>query len=182
MTVARKLRVATPDSSDALRLVQDGFEEVTGLFVEPELQEVDRGELIVEILVEVPPLIPVVGPTTELVSRAVERSEFDMSVLSGWIEERPKSFPTMLPITAMSELSTTTDHEAVNRAAHDELATSVWCHDTDEAGEPGVWQLAVPFCRKDRSVFVALSERRGYPYRFSHQEVVGFRSYLEMAM
>jgi len=58
MTVARKLRVATPDSSVALRLVQVGFEEVTGLFVEPELQEVDRGELIVEILVEVPPLIP----------------------------------------------------------------------------------------------------------------------------
>jgi hypothetical protein len=86
---------------NALNRIQDTFEEVTGLTVEPELQEIDNGELIVEVSVGDSPLIPRVLPSTKVVSRAVDRSEFDVSVLSGWVEERPKTVRARLPITSI---------------------------------------------------------------------------------
>ncbi len=182
MTAARKLRVAIPDSADALRLVQDGFEEITGLSVQPEFQEVDHGELIVEVLVDDPPLIPAVSPSVALVSRAVERSEFDMSVLSSWVEERPDFLRSGLPVSAVADPFREAGHGAVDRAARDELATSVWCPHPAGGGQraAGVWQLAVPFRRLDHSTCIASSERAGYPYRFSSHDALGLRAFLEI--
>lgn len=182
VTLACKLRVATPDSPDALLRVQDAFEETAGVWVEPQLQEIDRGELIVEVLVSDRPLIPLVTPSTRLAAQAVGGSDVDVSVLSAWVEERPESIRTKpLRVTSVEDSVGRSDCEAIERATQDDVATAVWCPTAVRGGtgDSGVWQLAVPFYGPDWSSCVAVSERSGYPYRFSSDDALGFRTYLE---
>ena len=49
MEPTNKLRVAIPDGKNALQVVTAEIEEATGIGLEPEFQEVDQGDLVVEL-------------------------------------------------------------------------------------------------------------------------------------
>jgi len=177
---ARKLRVATPDTDDALQRVQDGFEEATGLSVEPEFQEIEHGALIIEMVIDDSPNFEFVAPNPTLVTRAVERSDVDMDVLSTWIEDGADSPGTPLPLEGIVRPFGPDAPEVAERAARDRIATAIWHR--SGSSRPGRWQLAVPFSRADRSTYIAISERTGYQRRFGAHEVTGLRDYLRVAI
>ena len=49
MEPTSKLRVVTADAPEALRVIRQEVEEATGLAAQPEIQEVERSELVVEL-------------------------------------------------------------------------------------------------------------------------------------
>jgi hypothetical protein len=182
MAAARKLRIVTRDDDEALARLQDGIEEATGLAVEPELQEIEHGALIVEVVLEEPSSYPVTPPAPALVTRALETSHLDVDVLSSWVEERSGGPARPLRMTDSAEPFSRPENRALDRAAVDDVATAVWHPPAPSGGRSGVWELAVPFRRADRSTCIALCERDGYSYRFSTEEVARFRDYLESAV
>jgi hypothetical protein len=84
MEPTSKLRVVVPDGANALRVVTTEIEEAAGIALEPELQEVDGGDLVVELRLADSSICD-----PKLVVRAVERLSDDLEVLSTWQEHRP---------------------------------------------------------------------------------------------
>src|ERR1700728_1915009 len=84
MTTTSKLRVSVADQADALEILRSEVEGATGLSVEPELQEAEHDELVVEMR-----FTGLVTPEPQLVARAVQRSSSGIDVLSSWNEQLP---------------------------------------------------------------------------------------------
>jgi hypothetical protein len=176
MEPTSKLRVVTADAPDALRVVRQLVEEATGLAAEPEIQEVDGSELVVELRLA--------GPTVAapgLVARAVGRSSRDLDVLSTWNEALPMIDPA--PASGQVILDGYDDHlpAVVRRALRDHLPTAQWQPAGAEAGTRlagdgrPAWLLAVPVVRPDGRPLVGYQQRRGYSFRFGLQDIEAAR-------
>ncbi len=153
-----KLRVVTSDSPDALDVIRHEVEGATGLAVEPEIQELDGTELVVELrLLDASTVVP------GLVARAVRRSPggLDVLVVLDGLDHR-------LPSVA-------------RRALRDGLATAQWGAGGIAGGGAGVehsWQLAVPAVRADGRPVVGYRRRRGYSIRFGVRDAEAARAVL----
>lgn len=161
MEPTSKLRVAIADGEDALQVVTAEIEEAIGIGVEPEFQEIERGDLVVELRLADPSV-----PDSRLVAHAVERLSGDIEVLSAWQEVPLIRDPT--PTTSQSVFAGTEGAmpEVAQRAIRDELPTATW---------KSSWQLAVPVQRGDGQVFVGVQDRQGYSRRFGLHEVNALR-------
>jgi hypothetical protein len=176
MSTTNKLRVITTDAPDALQVIKQEVEEATGFAVEPEIQEVDGADLVVELRLA--------GPTPaapSLVARAVERSSRGVDVLSTWNEAGRIAGPA--PASSQVILDGLGDQlpAVARRALRDDLPTAQW-HRTGTGFGPGgpeegppSWQLAVPVVRSDGRSLVGYQRRRGYTFRFGTHDVEAAR-------
>lgn len=181
MEPTSKLRVLTRDTPDALRVLREEVEEATGRAAEPEIQEVDGPELVVELRLAGPtPVAP------GLVARAVGRSSRGLEVLSTWNEASPVTAPTPAPSRVI--LDGRQDHlpAVVRRALRDAIPTAQW-QGTEGPSSPEsrsclsperrrAWQLAVPMVTPDGRRLVAYQQRRGHAFRFGMHDVVAARA------
>ncbi len=172
MRPTSKLRVVTSDSPDALDVIRHEVEGATGLAVEPEIQEIDGADLVVELrLVDSSAVVP------GLVARAVERSTGGLDVLSTWNERGRIADPA--PVLGQVVLDDLDHHlpPVVRRALRDDLPTAHWsATGTSGAGDAHSWQLAVPVVRPDGRSVVGYQRRRGYSIRFGTHDVDAARA------
>ena len=172
MEPTSKLRVALPDGENALQVVTSEIEEATGIGFEPELQEVDRGDLVVELRHTGSSPID-----ARLVGRAVERLAGDLEVLSTWQESAPPRTPVPATTQAVFAGTGAPMPEVAQRALRDDLPTAKWPGALRvPVGEPNAcWQLAVPMHRRDGRVLVGVMQRSGYSRRFGVHEAAALR-------
>ena len=167
MKPTSKLRVAVPDGANALRVVTTEIEEATGIALEPELQEVDRGDLVVELRLADSSICD-----SKLVVRAVERLSDDLEVLSTWREAPPPR--DLTPVTSQSVFAAAdlAMPEVAQRACRDDLPTAQWPGTSRVPVDAprACWQLAVPMRRSNGQVLVGVLERSGYSRRFGVHE------------
>jgi hypothetical protein len=172
MEPTSKLRVVVPDGANALRVVTTEIEEATGIALEPELQEVDGDDLVVELRLADSSICD-----PKLVVRAVERLSDDLEVLSTWQEAPPPRDPA--PVTSQSVFAgpDVAMPEVAQRAFRDGLPTAHWPGTVRvPAGEPkACWQLAVPIRRSDGRVLVGVLQCGGYSHRFGLHEAKALR-------
>jgi hypothetical protein len=163
-----KLRVAIPDRDNALEVVTTEIEEATGISVAPEFQEIDRGDLVVEVRLD-----DADAADAELVAHAVERLSGSVVVLSSWQEVATPAPTTALASQSVFVGAETPMPEVARRALQDDLPTAKW---PSNVGDPkGYWQVAVPFHRHDGEVVVGFQQRSGYSRRFGTHEVAALR-------
>jgi hypothetical protein len=119
VTPVNKIRIATPDTDDALGNVKVEVERATGFAAELEFQEIDCTDLVVELR-----LADSNAVQPGLVARAVERSACDLEVLSAWTEVPLDRHPT--PPLRQTLLSATDGPMPpfAQRALRDELPTA----------------------------------------------------------
>lgn len=173
MEPTTKLRVVTADRPDALQVVRQGVEEATGLAAEPEIQEVDGSELVVELRLGGPP-----AAAPALVARAIEQSRRGLGVLSSWHEATPIGGPAPAPgqVILLDGLEDDLP-PVVHRALRDEVPTAQ-CERPGAArarGRVPAWQLAVPVVRADGRPLVGYQQRLGYSFRFGTHDVAAAR-------
>jgi hypothetical protein len=172
VTPVNKIRIATPDTDNALGTVRVEVERATGFAAELEFQEIDRTDLVVELrLADADAVQP------GLVARAVERSTADLEVLSAWTEV-PLSRGPNPPLR--QTLLTANDGPMpafAQRALRDELPTAQWLSIDGDPAEVGQcqWHLAVPMIRSDGQPVVGLRHRRGYSLRFNPLDAAAAR-------
>jgi hypothetical protein len=172
MEPTSKLRVVVPDGANALRVVTTEIEEATGIALEPELQEVDGGDLVVELR-----LADSSNCDSRLVVRAVERLSDDLEVLSTWQEAPPTHDPA--PVTSQSVFAgpDVAMPEVALRAFRDRLPTAQWpgTFRVPVGEATACWQLAVPMRRSNGQVLVGVLQRSGYSHRFGVREAKAVR-------
>lgn len=172
MTPTSKLRVATADVAEALDILKVEVEGATGFAVEPELQEIDCDDLVVEMR-----LTDSNSADPGLVARAIERSVCDVDVLSVW-KEAPLT-RVSAPVTGHTVFNGTDDAlpDVARRALHDNLATAQWLGTVEGAGrgDQSYWELAVPVVRSDGQAMIGVRRRHGYSLRFSVQDAATLR-------
>jgi hypothetical protein len=172
MAPTSKLRVATPDVADALDVVKVEVEGATGFAVEPQFQEIDRADLVVEMR-----LTDSYDAEPGLVARAIERSASGLEVLSTWKEvpatlaPAPRSSPEVFdrPGVPMPEVA--------RRALHDDIPTAQWfgAREFTTGDVTPQWHLAVPVVRSDGLSIVGVQRRRGYTRRFCIRDAAAAR-------
>jgi hypothetical protein len=172
MEPTSKLRVAVPDGANALRVVTAEIEEATGIAFEPELQEVDGGDLVVELRLADSSI-----GDSKLVVRAVERLSDDLEVLSTWQEAPPPRDPAPVMSPSVFAGTDVAMPEVAQRAFRDDLPTAKWPGTFRvPVGEPkACWQLAVPMRRSNGQVLVGVLQRSGYSHRFGVHEAKALR-------
>jgi len=159
-----KLRIATIDSDHAIDIACLVVESAVGPPVQAELQEIEGGNLIVEL--ELGNETTTNADPSRLAS-AVDKAASDVEVLSAWRESAcpeptPQHCPDVLGI-GYEPLP-----EAARRAIDDDLPTASWdCSDAS-------WHLAVPAFCSGRAI-VGMSHRRGYSHRFTVHDVAALR-------
>jgi hypothetical protein len=172
VTPVNKIRIATPDTDNALGNVRVEIERATGFAAELEFQEIDRTDLVVELR-----LADASAVQPGLVARAVERSTHELEVLSAWTESPLTRHPT--PPLRQTVLSATDGPipAFAQRALRDELPTAQWLSMDDESAAVGQcqWHLAVPMIRSDGQPVVGLRRRRGYSLRFNPLDAAAAR-------
>jgi hypothetical protein len=163
MTSASKVRVAIPDTSFALEVATARVSDATGLRAEPEFQEIDRGDLIVELR------LPEAGeyPARQLAD-LVERSAPDLEVLSTWREPVARIKPRPSLAGRVLSVDDTALPEVARRALDDYLPTATWRPRAD--GDVAHWQLAVPVVVAGSDTVAIVHRRNGYSFRFSALE------------
>ena len=154
MTTKNMLRVATPDTAHAVDV-----ESVVGLRVRVEFQEIERGNLIIELQL---------GDETRhslhpsRLASVVDKAVANVDVLSSWKgSNTPVSTPRYCP-DVLGVGFEQLPHVA-QRALDDGLPTAHW-NPSDSA-----WHLAVPSVCSGLAV-VGMSHRGGYSHRFSAHE------------
>jgi hypothetical protein len=163
MTSASKVRVAIPDASFALEVATARVRAATGLRAEPEFQEIDRGDLIVELR------LPEVGEwPPRRVADLVERSAPDLEVLSTWREPVSRLKPRPSLDGRIMSVHDAALPEVARRAFDDYLPTATWRPIAD--GDIAHWQLAVPVVVGGCHAVAILLRRNGYSFRFSALE------------
>ncbi len=121
MRPTSKLRVVTADSPDALHVIRQEVEGATGLAVEPEIQEVDGPDLVVELrLLDSSTVVP------GLVTRAVGRSTEGLDVLSTWNDGGRVTDPAPVPGQVILDGLDAHLPAVVRRALRDDLPTAQW--------------------------------------------------------
>jgi hypothetical protein len=163
MTSASKVRVALPDASFALEVATARISAATGLRAEPEFQEIDRGDLIVELR------LPEVGdcPVRQLAD-LVERSAPDLEVLSTWREPVARVRPRPSLAGRVMSVDDTALPEVARRAFDAYLPTATWRPLVN--GDVAHWQLAVPVVVAGSDAVAIVLRRNGYSFRFSALE------------
>lgn len=172
MTPVNKIRIATPDTDDALGNVRVEVERATGFAAELEFQEIDCTDLVVELrLADADAVQP------GLVARAVERSTRDLEVLSAWTEVPLHRDPTPRLRQTLVSASDGPMPAFAQRALRDELPTAQWLSIDGDPAEVGQsqWHLAVPMIRSDGQAVVGLRHRRGYSLRFNPLDAAAAR-------
>ncbi len=163
MTAASKLRVATADAPDALDLMKVGVETATGFAVEPQFQEIDCGDLVVEMR-----LTDSQAAAPQLVARAIERSACGIEVLSTWKEASPTRAPAPVSSGQVFDVLEGPLPKVARRALLDDIPTAQWRGRAGGAAraDRSYWQLAVPVVRSDGQSIVGVHRRQGYSLRF----------------
>ena len=172
MTTTSKLRVSVADQADALEILRSEVEGATGFSVEPELQEAEHDELVVEMR-----FTGLVTPEPQLAARAVQRSRSGIDVLSSWNEQLPARTPAPAILDSLYRTTDAKMPPAAWRAARDRVATAQWIAPTDSevVSDRSYWQLAVPVLQGDGQSLIGVQQRRGYAHRFGTQDVAAGR-------
>ena len=172
MTTTSKLRVSVADQADALEILRSEVEGATGFSVEPELQEAEHDELVVEMR-----FTGLVTPEPQLAARAVQRSRSGIDVLSSWNEQLPARTPAPAILDSLYRTTDAKMPPAAWRAARDRVATAQWIAPTDSevVSDRSYWQLAVPVLQGDGQSLIGEQQRRGYAHRFGTRDVAAGR-------
>jgi hypothetical protein len=164
MTATTKLRVVTIDSNHAIDIACLVVESAVGPPVQAELQEIEGGNLIVEL--ELGNEAVTTANPSRLAS-AVDKAASDVEVLSAWRESACPE-PTPQHCSDLLDVGYEPLPEAALRAIDDDLPTASWdCSDAS-------WHLAVPAVCSGR-VIVGMSHRRGYSHRFTAHDAARLR-------
>jgi hypothetical protein len=164
MNTSNKIRIATPDTANAVKLVCSEVASAVGLAVHAEYQEIEGACLILELRVGEQGVAPA---SPRRMTVAVGRAATDVEVLSAWNEPETAS---PAPRYSQDVLGVRFDPmpPLAQRALNDNLPTAQWDR-TDTS-----WHLAVPSACAAQPI-VALSHRRGYTRRFTSLEAAAIR-------
>jgi len=159
MTSSIRLRVAVTDSSSAIGMVTTCIHRATGMVAQPEYQELDRHDLILELSVQ-----SVDSAHPSGLARIVERHSDGFELLSSWRELEDGTEIGRRQPNEVCRADIQLPHCAA-RAVRDHLPTSQWLAGLD--GHPPHWELAVPCPEHDDRIIAAITRRNGYSQRFS---------------
>ena len=172
MTARNKLRLAVSDRAGALEAVRSELQESTGWLVLPELQESERGSLIIEVRVIEPS-----EPDSQGLVRALDRTNRGIDILSAW-REVPTSLRVPRP-PSHAVLATTAGKlpGVAQRAIDDGVPTATWvaAGSVGRSERPSEWVLAVPVARASGDNVVGISRRSGYSHRFASTDADAIR-------
>ena len=165
MTAKNMLRVAMPDKAHAIDIACSDVESAVGLRVRAAFQEIEGGNLIIELqLGDETEQSPHPSHLASVVDEAVSHIE----VLSSWEEVVS---PELLRRRCPDVLGVGYEPlpEVAQRAFDDDLPTAKWSRANSS------WQLAVPSVCGGRAI-IGMSYRGGYSHRFSAHEAAALRS------
>ena len=165
MTPNIRLRVSLTDTSSGIGLITDCIHRATGIAAQPEFQELDRRDLLVELSLPAGPQSAVSG-----LARIVQRNSARFEVLSAWREAGP--LPG-IPVVSFEpgrrlQICRAVDRDlprSASRALEDGLPTACWRPGTAERAPH--WELAVPRVGSEDRPVALVARRSGYSYRFS---------------
>ena len=165
MTIKNKLRVAMPDTAHAIGIACSDVESAVGLRVRAEFQEIEGGNLIIELQLGVE---AEQSPHPARLASAIDEAVAHVEVLSSWnestaIEPPPRHCPDVLGV-GYEQLP-----HVAQRALDDNLPTAEW--DRSDSS----WHLAVPSVCGGKAI-VGMSHRGGYSHRFTAHEAAALRS------
>ena len=176
MACIMKLRIAVADGPMALQLATGRVSSAIGLDAQPDFQEVDRTELIVELSIA-----EAHNRRPGDIARAVEREAGDMDVLSSWLDSGSGAGSRRLQSVFTYPLpgdKATVPYPA-RRALTDQLPTTAW----QPAGDNGPhWLLAVPVVGHDGRLITAVVRRQGYSHRFAALDARSLQAQLGRAV
>jgi hypothetical protein len=164
MTAKSMLRIATPDAVDAIDIACSDVGSAVGLPVRAEFQEIEGGNLIIELqLGNEAEHIPHPSRLASVVDKAV----FNMEVLSSWTESTPPE-PAPRPCPEVFGVGYEPLPQVAQRALDDDLPTAKW--DRSDTS----WHLAVPSVCGGKAI-VGMSRRSGYSHRFTAHDAAALR-------
>ncbi len=167
-----KLRIALRDNPDDIEFVRTKVEADTGMVLEPEFQEIDTTQLIVELRVAG------AGHRRDRLAEAVGDSVPEVDVLSTWHELPSPDAPGRPAFDAVVVVPTADAPEAVHRSLCSGIPTAMWCAPgagDDRSAAGSGWLLSVPLDHGGISPVTALARRRGYSIRFSAHDAAAVR-------
>jgi hypothetical protein len=166
-----QLRIATVNDSHTVEAVSTQVRHATGLAVQPVFQEIDRRELIVELI-----LNSVGSHSPGELARRIQSSAPNLEVLAGW---HPLEPPVSSRPPRPDQLFFSDDVSVpplARRAFDDLVATAGW---QPTAGpDNSHWLLAVPVVGGDGRMVAALARRDGHYHRFSARDAATLRDTL----
>jgi len=165
MTAKNMLRVATPDTALAIDLACSDVESALGLRVRAEFQEIEGGNLIIELQLGDE---AVHSPHPSRLASAVDEAVANVEVLSSW-KESTSPEPTPRHCPDVLGMGYEPLPQVAQRALDDDLPTSMW--DRSDSS----WHLAVPSLCGGKAI-VGMSYRCGYSHRFSAHDAAALRS------
>jgi hypothetical protein len=165
MTAANMIRIATTDTTDAVKIACSEVRNAVGLPVSAQFQEIEGRCLILELRVGAE---SVHTPSPSRLAIVLDKSSTNVEVLSSWAEAS-----SVDPQPRHSDSVLTSLHDSMpsvaHRAFHDRLPTAQWKSDEES------WYLAVPCARVSGPTVVGLVSRRGYTSRFSSLEAAAIQ-------
>ena len=164
MTAKRMLRIAIPDAAHAMDIACSDVESAVGLPVRAEFQEIESGNLIIELQLGDE---TVHTPHPSRLASAVNDAVANIEVLSSWTESpspdpHPRQCPDVLGV-GYEPLP-----QVAQRALDDNLPTAEW--DRSDSS----WHLAVPSVCGGKAI-VGMSYRGGYSHRFTAHDAAALR-------
>ncbi len=165
MTAESMLRIATPDAAHAVDIACSDVESAVGLPAHAEFQEIEGGNLIIELRLGVG---AEQSPHPSRLASAVDKAVANVEVLSSW---KDSSSPDPAPRQCPDVLGVGYDPlpDVAQRALDDGLPTAKW--DRSDSS----WHLAVPSICRGKAI-VGMSYRNGYSHRFTAHDVAALRS------
>jgi hypothetical protein len=165
MTGKNMLRVALPDKAHAIDIACSDVESAVGLRVRAAFQEIEGGNLIIELQLgdEAEP-----SPHPSRLASVVDEAVSHIEVLSSW-EEMTSPEPPFRRCPDVLGVGHEPLPEVAQRALDDDLPTARWSRDDSS------WQLAVPSACRGKAI-VGMSYRGGYSHRFSAHEAAALKS------
>jgi hypothetical protein len=165
MTTKTVLRVATPDTAHAIDVACSDVESAVGLRVRAEFQEIEGGNLIIELQLGDE---AEATPHPSRLALVVDEAASNIEVLSSWKEEAsPEQTPLLCP-NVLGVGYEPLPHVA-QRALNDDIPTAEW-NRSDLS-----WHLAVPSVCAGKAI-IGMSHRCGYSLRFSAHDATALRS------
>jgi hypothetical protein len=165
MAAKDMLRVATPDTAHAVDIACSEVESAVGLGVRAEFQEIEGGNLIIELQLGDEAEH---SPHPSRLASAVDKAVANIEVLSSWKESTsPEPPPRHCPDVLGAGYEPLP--QVAQRALDDDLPTAKW--DRSDSS----WHLAVPSVCGGKAI-VGMSHRGGYSHRFTAHDAAAFRS------
>jgi hypothetical protein len=165
MTAKRMLRIATPDAAHAIDIACSDVESAVGLRVRAEFQEIEGGNLIIELQLGEE---AEQSPHPARLASAVDQAVANVEVLSSWKESTSPEPPPRRCLDVMG-VGYEPLPQVAQRALDDDLPTAQW--DRSDSS----WHLAVPSLCGGKAI-VGMSYRCGYSHRFSAHDAAALRS------